>query len=366
MKFEPFYANIPQIALDELREHLACIRWPDELPGVGWQYGVPSSYVRRLVEHWNNGYDWRSWEAKLNSYPQFTTEIDGQKIHFLHVRSPEPDARPLILTHGWPGSVFEYIKVIDHLSNPKAYGSDPQDAFHLVIPSLPGFGFSGPTHEPGWNPGRIARAWIELMHGLGYERYGAVGNDWGTHISLLMGQLAPHHIIGTHVTQIFMTPSGELTDPTPEEQQALESLQWFEKNMAAYDKFQSQQPQTLAFALTNSFVGFLAWICQIYREGIEDDFVLTHACLYWLTGTIASSARIYYEYAHMEPVTEPNMTPVGLTMFRDDFKSFRRLAEQVHKNIIQWAEYDTSGHYAAYQVPDLLASEVRNFFRSLH
>lgn len=380
MNIEPFHVNIPQTALDDLASRLAHTRWPDELADVGWQYGVPSRYVRRLVDYWRTGYDWRTWEAKLNTHPQFRTEIDGQNIHFLHVRSPEPDALPLILTHGWPGSVFEFLNVIEPLSNPRAYGGDPGDAFHLVIPSLPGFGFSGATHEPGWNPERIARAWVALMNGLGYARYGAVGNDWGSIISPLLGRFAPDQVVGTHVTQLFLSPfenPAEIEDPTPDERAAIASLEWFHQNMSAYDTLQAQQPQTAAFALADSPVGLLAWLCQIYREGegIDDDFVLTNACVYWFTETIASSMRIYYENARMHAARmhaqsqqqpEPISTPLALAMFRDDGRAFRRLADRMYKNIVQWSLYeDGGGHYAAHQVPDLWMNDVRRFFGAL-
>jgi pimeloyl-ACP methyl ester carboxylesterase len=372
MNINPFHVSIAQTSLDDLQDRLARVRWANELPNAGWRYGVPASYVRRLVDYWRTGYDWRMWEAKLNTYPQFTTEIDGQNIHFLHVRSPEPDTLPLILTHGWPGSVFEYLNIIERLTNPRMHGADPEDAFHVVIPSLPGFGFSGPTHESGWNPDRIARAWITLMHGLGYDRYGAVGNDWGSIISPQIGRFDPDHVVGIHVTQIFLEPSGdseEFNDPTSEERIALDSLAWFKENMSAYDTFQSQQPQTLAYALTDSPVGLLAWFCQIYRdgEGIDDDFVLTNTSLYWLTETIGSSARIYYERGHtMRQPVDPITTPLALAMFRDDGRAFRRLADRVYQNIIQWTLYDEGGHYAAHQVPHLLVNDVRKFFRSLN
>jgi pimeloyl-ACP methyl ester carboxylesterase len=366
MRTQPFHVSIPQKALDDLRGRLIRARWPDEVAEVGWKYGVPKNYVRRLADYWRTGYNWRAWEAKLNSYPQFTTEIDGQNIHFLHVRSSEPNALPLILTHGWPGSVFEYVRVIELLTKPRSR----RDAFHLVSPSLPGFGFSGPTQETGWNPDRIAQAWIELMHGLGYDFYGAVGNDWGSIISRQIARFDSDHVVGIHVTQIFLEPSadgGDLVDPTPEELIALESLEWFKKNMSAYQTLQSQQPQTLAFALTDSPVGLLAWFCQIYREaeGIDDDFVLTNASLYWLTETIASSARIYYETNDMEhQLTEPITTPLALAMFRDDGRAFRRLAGRAYKNIAQWILYDSGGHYAAHQVPELLVGDIQRFFRS--
>lgn len=367
MNIQPFSANVPQAALDDLRERLNRTRLPHELPGIGWKYGVPQSYVQRLLDHWRTDYDWRCWEAKLNAYPQFTTEIDGHTIHFLHVRSPKPDALPLILTHGWPGSVFEFLKVIEPLTNPQESGGV---AFHLVIPALPGFGFSGPTHEPGWNPDRIARSWIELMHGLGYQCYGVVGNDWGSIISPEIARFDPDNVVGVHVTQIFLAPSGdELTDPTPDELAGMAGLEWFHQNMSAYDALQAQQPQTLAYALTDSPAGLLAWFCQIYREGegIDDDFVLTNTSLYWLTETIASSARIYYERDHSQPQhTEPINTPIALAMFRDDSRAFRRLVDRVYTNVTQWTLYDTGGHYAAHQTPELWIADVQKFFSSLH
>ena len=374
MNIQPFHANIPQSALDDLRDRLARARWPESLPGVGWTYGVPPEYVRRLYEHWCDGYDWRKWEAKLNAYPQFRAEIDGQTIHFLHVRSPEPDALPLIVTHGWPGSVFEWLRVIDPLTNPRVYGVDPKEAYHLVIPSLPGFGFSGPTREPGWGPDRIARAWVELMHGLGYDRYGVVGNDWGSIISPQLGRIVPDRVVGTHVTQIFLSPDSPpagapdiLSNPTPEELTALKGQNWFKENMAAYDWLQGQQPQTLSYALADSPLGLLAWFCLIYRdgEGIDDDFVLTNTTLYWLTNTIASAARIYYERDHTPLNLAPSAVPLALAMFRDDGRAFRRLAEHVYTNIAQWNLYDTGGHYAAHQVPEVWLADVRRFFKKV-
>jgi epoxide hydrolase len=207
-KIRPFRIDIPQADLDDLRERLARTRWPDEPPGVDGDYGVPLDYVKQLAERWRTSYDWRSWESRLNQYPQFTTSIDGQNVHLLHVRSPNKDALPLILTHGWPGSIVEFLDVIGPLSDPAAHGGDPADAFDLVIPSLPGYGFSGPTHQLGWNQYRIARAWAELMGRLGYPRYGAVGNDAGSMISPELGRIDPEHVVGVHVTQLFSFPSG--------------------------------------------------------------------------------------------------------------------------------------------------------------
>jgi epoxide hydrolase len=206
---QPFRVEIAQADLDDLQARLAQVRWPDELPGVEWAYGVPLDYVRELVDYWRTGYDWRAHEARLNGHPQFTTTIDGQQVHFLHVRSPEADALPLICTHGWPMSVFEYLELIGPLTDPGAHGGDASDAFHLVIPSIPGVAFSGPTTEPGWDNRRIARAWVELMERLGYERYGAHGNDGGSQISPEVGRYDPERIVGVHVTQLFSFPSGD-------------------------------------------------------------------------------------------------------------------------------------------------------------
>ena len=311
-EIRPFRIDIPQADLDDLQDRLARTRWPDELPGVGWDYGVPLGYVKELAEYWRTGYDWRAWEARLNAYPQFTTTIDGQNIHFLHVRSPEPDALPLILTHGWPGSVVEYLDVIGPLSDPRAHGGDPADAFHLVIPSLPGYGFSGPTHETGWGRYRTARAWATLMDRLGYARYGAVGNDAGSMVNPELGRIDPEHVVGLHVTQIFSFPSGdpaELADLTPEEQRELETLQWFYENKMSFNTLMSQQPQTLAFALLDSPVGLLAWNAQLLGEDLDADFVLTNVMLYWLTGTAASAARFYYEDAHAHPADRADHRP---------------------------------------------------------
>jgi pimeloyl-ACP methyl ester carboxylesterase len=367
MTVKPFTIAIPQADLDDLRERLARTRWPDELPGVGWNYGVPLDYVKRLAAYWQTGYDWRAWEAKLNAHPQFTTEIDGQNIHFLHVQSPEPNAFPLVLTHGWPGSIVEYLDVIGPLTNPRAHGGDGADAFHLVIPSLPGFGFSGPTHETGWNRYRTAKAWAALMARLGYTRYGAVGNDAGSFVNPELGRSDPEHVAGIHVTQIFSFPSGdpaELADLTPEEQRELETLQWFYQNKMSFNTLMSQQPQTLAFALLDSPIGLLAWNGQLLGEDLDDDFALTNVMLYWLTGTAGSAARFYYEDAHAtEKPTEPTTIPIGVAAFGGDFSGIRRFAHRDHKNIVSWNVYDHGGHFAAHKAPDLLVGDVRGFFR---
>ena len=363
-----FTVDIPQPALDDLQARLERTRWPDELPGADWDYGVPLEYVRRLADRWRDGYDWRAWEARLNELPQFTTTIDGQNVHFIHVRSPAPDALPLIATHGWPGSIVEYLDVIGPLTDPAAHGGDPADAFDLVVPSLPGYGFSGPTSEPGWSNQRIAAAWAELMRRLGYPRYGAVGNDAGSLISPELGRIDGEHVVGVHVTQLFSFPSGdpsELADLTPEEQQQLETLQWFFENKLSFNTLMAQQPQTLAYALLDSPAGLLAWNAQLLGEDLDDDFALTNVMLYWLTGTAASAARLYYENARAPQPSEPTTLPLGLAAFGGDFSGIRRFAERDHRNIVHWSVFDRGGHFAAHKAPDQLVGDVRTFFRAL-
>jgi pimeloyl-ACP methyl ester carboxylesterase len=367
-QIQPFTIEIPQTDLDDLKARLARTRWPDELPDVGWDYGVPMGFVRELAEWWATKYDWRAWESRINTYPQFTTTIDGQNIHFLHVRSSDDDAFPLILTHGWPGSLVEYLDVIDLLVDPSAHGADTVDAFNLVIPSLPGFGFSGPTRERGWNRYRTAAAWAELMRRLGYERYGAVGNDAGSMISPELGRIDPEHVAGVHVTQIFSFPSGdpsEMADLSDEEQRELGTLQWFLENKMSFNQLMSQQPQTLAYALLDSPVGLLAWQAQLFDEQMDPDFVLANVMLYWLTGTAGSAARFYYEDAHASNPTEPTTAPTGVAAFAGDFSGIRRFANRDHENIVRWSVFDHGGHFAAHKVPELLSGDVRTFFREL-
>ena len=353
----PYRVEIPQLDLDDLAARLDRVRWPDELPGAEWNYGVPLDYVRELVDYWRSGYDWRAHEARLNEHPQFKTTIDGQEIHFLHVRSPKPDALPLILTHGWPMSVFEYLDLIGPLT----------EDFHLVIPSLPGVGFSGPTTEPGWDTRRIARAWAELMRRLGYERYGAHGNDSGSMISPELGRI-DDRVVGVHVTQLFSFPSGdpsEFEGMSEEDMAALAFLQEFSSGGGlAYNAYQSAQPQTLAYALQDSPAGWLAWVTQLFQRWAERDYLITNAATYWLTGTIGSSIRRYYEDARAQPAGEPTTTPTGVAIFAEDFQSIRRFAERDHANIVRWTRYDRGSHFSPHDAPDLLVSDLREFFRT--
>ncbi|MFG1790236.1 epoxide hydrolase family protein [Nocardia sp. NPDC049149] len=372
----PFRIDVPQQKLDDLADRLRRALWPDELPGVGDSYGVPKGRVQALAEYWLDSFDWRALEARLNAYPQFTTEIDGEEIYFLHVRSAREDATPVILTHGWPGSVLEFLDIIEPLTAP-ASADDP--AFHVVIPGLPGVGFGGPTHSTGWDMHRVAKAWLELMTRLGYHRFGAIGNDGGSMASPEIGRLAPDRVVGVHVTQLFSFPSGdpaEFVDLSAEDMAALGHLQWFQDNKMAFNIFCSQQPQTLAYALTDSPVGLLGWNAQLFGESLDPDFVIGNVALYWLTGTAASAVRYYYESAHStEAPAGPTTTPTAVAMFKGDFQSIRRFADRDHKNIVRWNSYDpglptggpndASGHYAAHQAPELYVGDIREFFAQL-
>jgi pimeloyl-ACP methyl ester carboxylesterase len=378
----PFRIDIPQADLDDLRDRLHRTRWPDELPGVGWTRGVPLGYLKELATYWADGYDWRKQEARLNEHPQFTTTIHGANVHFLHVRSPEPDALPLILTHGWPGSIVEFLQVIGPLTDPAAHGGDPADAFHLVIPSIPGYGLSGPTREPGWTTDRVAKAWAELMARLGYRRYGAQGGDWGAFISPELGRLDPDHVVGVHLNAATFgfIPFGpvdpdELASFTDAEKQRLDRLKVSTAGPGnGYFEVQATRPQTLAYALSDSPVGQLAWIVEKYKEwthaadvpedAVDRDQLLTNVMLYWLTGTANSSARLYYENLHAGfAAPQPVTVPTGVAVFAEDY-AIRRYAERGH-NIVHWTEFDRGGHFAAMEAPDLLVSDVRSFFRGL-
>ena len=378
----PFTVAISQQSLDDLKHRLDRTRFTRDIPGTSASadYGTSLDLIKRLVERWRSGYDWRAFETRLNGYPNFITNIDGQDIHFLHVRSPEPDALPLIVTHGWPGSVAEYLDVIGPLTDPRAHGRDPALAFDLVIPSLPGFAFSAPLSTTGWGTQRTAAAWVELMRRLNYqERYGAAGNDAGSMISPEIGRRDPDHVVGVHVTQLFSFPAGdpaEFDGLSEADQAALGHLKWFYDSMFSFNTLHSQQPQTLAFALADSPAGLLAWNAQLFGESLDRDFVVANVALYWLTGTSGSAIRFYYEDAHTsEHPDGPTTAPTGLAMFAGDFQSIRRFAERDHHGIVSWNSYDpglpaggprdAAGHYAAHQATDLLAGDIRQFYAKL-
>jgi pimeloyl-ACP methyl ester carboxylesterase len=380
-EIRPFRIDVSREDLDDLLDRLGRTRWSSEIPGVGWDRGVPLDYLKEWVEHWRTSYDWREWEARLNELPQFTTTIDGQNVHFLHVRSPESSAFPLILSHGWPGSVVEFLDVIGPLTDPRSHGGDPVDAFHLVIPSLPGFGFSGPVREPGWDSFRIAGAFAELMGRLGYERYGAQGGDFGAFISPDLGRVDGDHVAGVHVNAATMgfIPFGGVDEATlstftDAEKVRFERLNRFLSEGNAYFQIQGTRPQTIGYGLTDSPVGQLAWIVEKFKEwthpsdelperAVDRDRMLTNVMLYWLTATGASSAHLYYESMHSGNWPTPSAVPTGVAVFAEDI-SIRRYAEQSN-NIVRWSEFDRGGHFAAMEAPDLLVGDMRGFFRGL-
>ncbi|SDW57637.1 Pimeloyl-ACP methyl ester carboxylesterase [Saccharopolyspora shandongensis] len=374
----PFRIEIPQEQLDDLRSRLAGTRWPDELPGVGWSRGVPVGYLKDLAEHWRAGYDWRAHEAELNAHPQFVTAIDGQNIHFLHVRSPEPGATPLVLLHGWPGGVVDFLDVIGPLSDPRSHGGDPADAFHLVIPSLPGFGFSTPLAGPGMNVARMAGLLAQLMARLGYDGYGVQGYDAGAWVGPAMGKQDPDHVIGVHVNALLAFPAGidgEMDGLTEVEQRRWEAMQNFNDG---YLQCNSKRPQTVGYGLHDSPVGQLAWIVEKFKEltdppeglpeeSVDRDRMLTDVSLYWLTGTATSAAQIYYEEISAAGwIAEPagkGEVPTGVLVSTHDV-TIRRWAERDH-DIVHWTELEKGGHFLAMEEPEALVEDVRTFFRTL-
>jgi pimeloyl-ACP methyl ester carboxylesterase len=379
-EIKPFRVEIPPTEVDDLHDRLERTRWSGELPGAAWSRGVPPQYLRELAEYWRTGHDWRAHEARLNELPQFVTTIDGANVHFLHIRSAEPDALPLIVTHGWPGSIVEFLDIIGPLTDPVAHGGNAADAFHLVIPSIPGFGLSEPTSEAGWTQRRIARAFAELMSRLGYERYGAQGGDVGAQVSPDLGRVDPDHVVGVHVnaaTVGFMPfpplEDAELAELNDSERARVERIAEYIDDGSGYASIQSTRPQTLAYGLTDSPVGQLAWIAERFQEwthgfGVPDDAVdrdrfLTNVMLYWLTGTAGSAANLYYEVKHSGEWPAPSGVPTGVAVFAEDI-AIRRYAEQSN-NIVRWSEFDRGGHFAALETPDLLIADVREFFRPL-
>jgi len=374
-QIQPFRLNVPQAALDDLVARLGRTRWPDELPGTGTDYGAGLSFVMQTAEYWRTTFDWRAQEARINAVPQFTTTIDGQDIHFFHARSPEPGAFPILLTHGWPSSSVEFLDLVGPLTDPRRHGGDAADAFDLVIPSVPGFALSAPTREPGWNSARIAKAWAELMRRLDYPRYGAHGGDLGALVSHELALLRPPGLAGVHLLEIYAFPSGdptELDGLSDFDKEGLEMLKAFQSR-AGYQQIQSTRPQTLAYGLTDSPVGQLAWSSELFTgfggvfgnpQTANVDLFLTHVTLYWLGRSAASSARVYYEdaksgtgYRQVE-----NDTPTGVAVFPQNFRSIRKLAERSN-NIVHWSQFDRGGHFAAIDAPELLIGDLRAFFR---
>jgi pimeloyl-ACP methyl ester carboxylesterase len=375
----PFQYRAPASALDDLKRRLAQTRWPDRGTVADWSQGVPITKLKALVEYWRTGYDWRRCEARLNRFPQYRTEIDGLGIHFLHVRSRETNALPILITHGWPGSVIEFFKIIEPLTNPTAHGGRAEDAFHVVAPSLPGFAFSDKPAERGWNSARIARAWSELMRRLGYARYVAQGGDWGSIVTTTLAQQLPASLAGIHLNMPFVFP-----DPIPTaglsgaEQRAVEAFRRFQTDGFGYFLQQSTRPQTVGYALADSPVGQAAWIYEKFHAWTDNngdpesaltrDEMLDIITLYWLTDTAASSARIYFEHASIVGANNSGVVelPVGCSIFpREIVPAPRSWAERFFPKLIYWKELDRGGHFAAFEQPVLFTQELRECFRSL-
>jgi pimeloyl-ACP methyl ester carboxylesterase len=375
---EPFKIEVPEVVLVDLRDRLARTRWPDEVNDENESYGTSLSYLKELCAYWKDTYRWREQEAELNRFPQFLTEIGGLNIHFIHARSREPDALPLIITHGWPGSIVEFMKIIDPLTDPVGHGGEARDAFHVVCPSLPGYGFSDAPGNPGMGPGEIAEIETELMARLGYSRYGAQGGDWGAVVSTFMGALDPEHCIGIHLNLVFADPPGKEEDPTSgltaREKAYLEENQKFQTEEMGYFHVQSTRPQSLGYALNDSPAGLAAWIVEKFRVWtdcsghVENKFtkdeLLTNIMLYWVTGKITASMRLYFEAAHGNMgAVGVSEVPVGGAIFpKDVVKTPRSWAEKQY-NLVHWTEMPSGGHFAALEEPELLTRDIRKFFR---
>ncbi|GAA4700584.1 Pimeloyl-ACP methyl ester carboxylesterase [Promicromonospora umidemergens] len=372
-EIRPFRIDIPQADLDDLADRLARTRFAPAAPGDSWDYGTPESYLRESVEQWRTEFDWRAVEERANSFPQFVTEVDGQSVHFLHVRSAEPGAQALLLSHTYPGSVLDFLDLIGPLTDPVAHGGRAEDAFHVVVPSTPGYGFSTPLSEPAdggsWTMARVARTFDTLMRQLGYDSYGAHGSDGGAMIGRELAVLDPEGFLGSHVLQLFSFPSGaegEMDGFGPKEFAALEHMQWFQ-SVGGYNAMNGSRPQTIAAGLSDSPVAQLAYseLFENFGNGtslVSRDQVLAQASLYWLTNTAATAVRYHYteQRSGAEPVVSTGR--IGVAVFADDFQTIRSLAERDNARIEHWAEYPEGGHFAAMEVPELVVQDLRTFF----
>jgi microsomal epoxide hydrolase len=380
MSVEPFVIDVEQSILDDLQDRLRRTRWTDEIPGTGWEYGTDLGYLQALCAYWLDAYDWRTQEARINRWPNFLATVDGTRIHFIHARSPHPTAVPLLLMHGWPGSIVEFLAAIDPLVDPPAHGGDATDAFHVICPSLPGYTWSGPTAERGWNIRRVADGFVRLMVELGYERFAAHGGDWG---ALAASQMGAHHaanLLGIHVTIVLTPPPGaaDLAGLSEQELATLMRAAEFQMTGTGYSAIHRTRPQTLAHALADSPAGLAGWIIDKFRawsdcdgdveRAFTRDDLLTNIMAYWVTGTIGSSIRMYYEsmQADQYPVPDiPVTAPTGVAVFpKEIFTPPRRWVEN-HYNLQHWSELPRGGHFGAMEQPELFVADVRAFYRSL-
>ncbi|WP_415854912.1 epoxide hydrolase family protein [Sinomonas sp. G460-2] len=372
----PFAVAISDADIDDLKSRLARTRWPDPETVPDWSQGVRLENAKMLVRYWEHDYDWRRFEASLNGYPQFLTEIDGLDIHFIHVTSPHPSAMPLILTHGWPSSIVDFLKLIDPLTDPVAHGGHAEDAFHVVIPSLPGFGFSGKPTTTGWNVDRIARAWAKLMHHLGYTRWAAQGGDWGSVVTTTLGKMQPEGLTGIHLNTPYAFPETMPENLSPDEQHALDTLALYSGPLGGSNHLQGTMPETPGFALADSPAGQAAWIYEKFQsktdnQGLAEDAIalddiLDTISLYWFTNTAASSARIYWENRAATMAGPTLALPVAVTVFpRDIPLPPRTWIEDKYTNLIHYGEAEKGGHFAALEQPEILIDEIRAGLRPL-
>ena len=374
----PIHLDVPEAELDDLRTRLRNTRWVDRETVTDWSQGIPLAYVQELCGYWADGYDWRRVEARLNAIGQFRTEIDGLQIHFLHARSPEPNALPLLMTHGWPGSVVEFLKVIEPLVDPVSHGGDAADAFEVVCPSLPGYGFSDKPRVAGWGIGRIATAWAELMSRLGFSRYGAQGGDWGAIVTTRLSNTDPEHLAGIHVNLALVPREAvrAVGEPTEEEQVALAAAAYHRRHGSGYSEQQSTRPQTLGYGLVDSPAAQCAWIVEKFHAWTDNDGhpesvltrdeLLDNVMLYWLPGAGASSARLYWESYNDPAAREPVSIPAGCSVFpKEVFPVSRRWVEQRFSDLRHFGRLDRGGHFAAFEQPELFVDEVRQFFRTV-
>jgi len=374
---DTFQIRVDDSTLGDLRHRLEQTRFPDQIEGTGWDYGIPVDYLRELVEYWRDAYDWRSEEARLNGFDHFRTLIDGQMIHFVHARSAHPDALPLLMTHGWPGSVVEFLDVIPMLTDPESYGGQASDAFHVIAPSLPGYGFSEPPRSRGWDVQRIAQAFVELMSRLGYVRYAAQGGDWGAQVTTRLGALDPEHCASIHLNMAIGSPPPTPGPLTEEEQADLAAMKQFGDEESGYANEQGTKPQTLGVALNDSPAGLLAWIVEKFRtwsdcDGHPEncftrDQLITNVMLYWVTQTSASSARLYWEARRSGSWTAVPFVgvPTGVGRYPKEILRWPRSWVERQYNVTHWAAMPRGGHFAAMEQPALFAEDVQAFFRTV-
>lgn len=377
-KIIPYEISVEESALDDLRRRLKHARWPEPETVEDWNQGTPLSYLREVCNYWLNDYDWRKCEAEINQYPQFMTEIDGLEIHFLHVQSPHADAKPLIMTHGWPGSIIEFMKVIKPLTDPTRFGGDAADAFHLILPSLPGYGFSGKPSKHGWSVERIGKAWGQLMARLGYEEYFAQGGDWGSAVTHSMAVTETTHCKGVHVNMALVSPSeGVLSNLDPLEKSALAAVQHYQDWDSGYSKEQTTRPQTVGYGLVDSPVGLAGWIIEKMwawtdNQGSPEDVLscddmLNNIMMYWLPAAGASSARLYWESFTSALGEKPHIDmPFAYSCFpKDIFLASKRWYEERVGDLRYFNVLEKGGHFAAFEQPELFTQEVRAAFRTM-